>query len=168
MFAGHRNLGLPPRRGEHAPAYPTFYHRTRGLAALLAMTMAAATLGLASSAAANTVESRVSASTDDAEEFASGSMYLNSTTLQMVLYNGGNQTVGMRWTGLGIPPGATITAAYIQFTAKEAQSDSTYLYIRAQAADTAATFATGANNVSGRPRTTATATWQPVAWTTVG
>src|SRR5262245_13789011 len=128
MSAGHRNWGLAPKRGEHAPAYPTFNQRTGGLAALLALTIGAAALSLGSKAAANTVESRVSTSTDDAEEFATGSMYLNSTTLQMVLYNGGNQTVGMRWTSLGIPPGATITAAYIQFTAKEAQSDSTYLY----------------------------------------
>src|SRR5438876_7344057 len=144
MFACHRNLGLAPMRGEHAPAYPRSLHLTGGFAALLALTLGALALGLGPAiAAANTVEKRVATSTDDAEEFSAGSMYLNSTTLQMVLYSGGNQTVGMRWTSLAIPPGSTITAAYIQFTAKEAQSDSTYLYIRGQAADNPATFATG-------------------------
>ena len=169
MFACHRNLGLAPMRGEHAPAYPRSLHLTGGFAALLALTLGALALGLGPAmAAANTVEKRVATSTDDAEEFSAGSMYLNSTTLQMVLYSGGNQTVGMRWTSLAIPPGSTISAAYIQFTAKEAQSDSTYLYIRGQAADNPATFATGSLNISSRPRTTATATWQPASWPTVG
>src|SRR5439155_401121 len=169
MFACHRNLGLAPMRGEHAPAYPRSLHLTGGCAALLALTLAALALGLGPAiAAANTVEKQVATSTDDAEEFSAGSMYLNSTTLQMVLYSGGNQTVGMRWTSLAIPPGSTITAAYIQFTAKEAQSDSTYLYIRGQAGDNPATFATGSLNISSRPRTTATATWQPASWPTVG
>ena len=107
MFACHRNLGLAPMRGEHAPAYPRSLHLTGGFAALLALTLGALALGLGPAmAAANTVEKQVATSTDDAEEFSAGSMYLNSTTLQMVLYSGGNQTVGMRWTSLAIPPGS--------------------------------------------------------------
>jgi len=60
--------------------------------------------------AATTVERRVTAGKDDAEEAASGKITFNSSTLELV-YDGSNQTVGMRWTALAIPPGASITAA---------------------------------------------------------
>ena len=43
------------------------------------------------------------------------------TDLELI-HDSTDQTVGMRWTGLAIPQGATITAAYIQFGAKESQS----------------------------------------------
>src|SRR2546428_12785375 len=64
--------------------------------------------------------------------------------------------------------GSMFTAATIHSPAKGAQSEPTSLYTRGRAADTAKTFVSRAFNVSTRPRTTATATWQPVAWTTVG
>jgi PKD repeat protein len=115
-------------------------------------------------AAADTVEKRVATSADDAEQAASGSMYLNSSDLELVV-DTSNQTVGMRWTNLLIPPGSTVTAAYIQFTAKEAQTESTNVTIQGQAADNAATFAATANNISTRLRTTAATTWIPAAWT---
>ena len=58
-------------------------------------------------------EQRAVASTDDAEEFATGSMYLNSSDLELV-YDGSNQRVGMRFTSVSVPRGATITRAYVQ------------------------------------------------------
>src|SRR5216117_3303528 len=74
-----------------------------------------ATVGTAS---ATTLEIRVAASPDDAEEFADGSMYLTSSDLELI-HDSSDQTVGIRWAGLAIPKGAMITAAYIQFSAKE-------------------------------------------------
>ena len=117
----------------------------------------------ASQAAATTVEARTATSADDAEEFATGNMYLNSTDLELI-HDTTDQTVGMRWTALAIPPGATITAAYIQFASKEAQSDVTALTLRAQAADNPLAFGSANLDISSRPRTTAAATWSPVAW----
>ena len=125
--------------------------------ALIAGTTAAAT------AAPITVEARTAASADDAEEFASGSVYLNSTDLELV-FDTSVQTVGMRWTALAIPPGATITAAYIQFAAKEAHTEATTLALRGQAADNPVAFTSASGNISTRPRTTATASWSPAAW----
>ena len=61
---------------------------------------------VASPALADTVEQRVVASSDDAEASSSGSMYLNSSDLELV-FDTSNQTVGMRWTSLLIPPGST-------------------------------------------------------------
>ena len=51
----------------------------------------------------------------------------------------------------------------MQFEADEAQSESTALTIRGQAADNPATFSS-ANKISTRPRTAAAATWSPAAW----
>jgi hypothetical protein len=74
----------------------------------------------------------------------------------------------MRFANLGIPQGATITNAYVQFTVDETNSGATSLTIKGQAADNAATFTTASNNISSRPTTTASVTWAPVAWSTVG
>src|SRR5262245_65068017 len=90
-----------------------FWHRS--LASLAIAMLLAAPLA----AGATTVEVRTAASTDDAEEFATGKMYLNSTDLELT-HDTSDQRVGMRWI-LAIPQGATITAAWIQFSAKEAQ-----------------------------------------------
>jgi len=109
------------------------------------------------------LERRVAASSDDAEEFADSSTHLTSSDLELI-HDGSDQTVGMRWTNVTIPPGATITAAWIQFSAKESQNVATSLVLRAQATDNAPTFATVDGNVSTRPRTLAATTWVPVPW----
>jgi len=112
-------------------------------------------------------EQRAVASTDDAEEFATGSMYLNSSDLELV-YDGSNQRVGMRFTSVSVPRGATITRAYLQFEAKETQSEATNLLIEGQAADNPTTFTSTKNNVSARPRTAASVAWSPPPWTLIG
>jgi hypothetical protein len=117
------------------------------------------------SASQPTLDVRVSVGSDDAEENASGSVSRTSTDLELV-NDGSDQTVGLRFAGLRIPKGATITTAHIQFTADEAQSVATSLAIRAQAADNAATFTSSSLNVSSRSRTTASASWSPAAWST--
>ncbi len=130
------------------------------------LTSAPATAGITVSppSSSTTVERRVAASSDDAEEFATGSVYLTSSDLELI-HDSSDQTVGMRWTGLTIPAGSTIIAAYIQFAANESQTEVTNLTFRAQAADNAATFGSGTGDISTRPRTVAAASWAPVAWT---
>jgi uncharacterized protein YjiK len=117
-------------------------------------------------AAATFVAVRVAASSDDAEESASGSMSLTSSDLELV-FDGSNQTVGIRFNGVAIPQGATITRAYVQFQVDEATSEATVLTITGEAADNAATFSSAAK-VSPRPRTASAVAWAPVAWTVVG
>jgi hypothetical protein len=128
----------------------------KGLALLLAAAV------LASAAQASSVDVRVLSSTDDAEQLPDHSMYLNSSDLELT-YDGGTQVVGVRWL-LGVPSGATVTAAWVQFSAKEPQSEATSLSFQAQAADDAPSFAFGTDNISARPRTLAFASWQPPAW----
>ncbi len=114
-----------------------------------------------------TVEQRPLASTDDAEESATGTMKLSSSDLELV-QDGSTQIVGMRWPALAIPRNATITAAWVQFAARQSHSVTTQLAFSAQAADNAAAFATTTSNVSARPRTTAAVSWTPDAWVAGG
>ncbi len=111
---------------------------------------------------------RVAASTDDAEESSSGSVNLTSGDLELV-HEATDQKVGMRFRSVTVPKGATISNAWIQFTADEAQSESTSLLFQGQAADNGPSFTTTSGNVSSRPRTTAGVSWNSVAsWTTIG
>ena len=112
------------------------------------------------------LERRVAASTDDAEESATGTYSASSTDLELV-YDGSNQKVGIRFTNLAVPAGATITRAYVQFEADENQSEATTVSIQGQAADNALTFSS-ATKMSTRSRTTAATTWTPAPWTLVG
>ena len=115
------------------------------------------------------LERRISASADDAEENGvDGSVSVNNGDLELVFDGGGNQTVGLRFNTINIPAGATILNAYIQFKVDEKMSVATDLTIQGQAADNATAFTTATNNISSRPRTSASANWQPPAWPTVG
>ena len=115
----------------------------------------------------NVVEVRVAAGSDDAEEAATGGVDLGSSDLELT-FDDSNQTVGMRFNGVNIPQGATITGAYVQFQVDETGSTATSLTIQGQAANNASTFTTANNNISSRPRTTASASWAPVAWSNIG
>ncbi len=109
---------------------------------------------------------RVIASADDAEETASGKVLLRRRWLDLV-YDGGNQTVGMRFN-VAVPQGATIRRAWLQFRADKANSETTSLTIAGQAADHAKMFTTKVRNLSSRPRTTAAVGWSPEPWSIVG
>ncbi len=114
---------------------------------------------------------QVNAGSDDAEQQQSGgSMYLTSSDLELVYDTAttGNQYVGMRFNNVNVPKGKTITNAYIQFTVDEANSGTTNLTVKGQAADNPGTFTTSAYNISSRATTTASVAWSPVAWNTVG
>jgi hypothetical protein len=110
-----------------------------------------------------TVEVRVSQNNDDAEERADGKMYLTSTDLELI-NDTGDQTVGLRFQKVFIPGGATVTGAYIQFYVDEVSTDGCELTIQGHAADDAAVFTDIPRNISSRPRTAASAVWEPMPW----
>ena len=115
-----------------------------------------------------TIQSRVSAPSDDAEEQLSGRVLVGSSDLELSLDGVTSQVVGIRFTDLKIPAGAYIQDAYIQFQADEKDSEATSLTIRAQAIDDAPTFRSTIRNISSRDTTSASADWSPEAWTTTG
>jgi hypothetical protein len=109
----------------------------------------------------------VAGSSDDAEEKPSGSMKLTSSDLEMT-FDAYQQTVGMRFNGIGIPQGATITNAYIQFQADEAHAGVTSLLIQGENIDNAPTFIPIDGNISSRLMTTASVPWSPDPWLAAG
>jgi hypothetical protein len=115
-----------------------------------------------------TIDKRVAAGADDAEQASSGSVDTGSSDLELVTDGTSVQTVGMRFSGLAIPQGAAIQSAWIQFQADETSTVATTLTIQGEDSDNAVPFTTGANNVGARPRTSASAVWSPPAWNLVG
>ncbi len=104
---------------------------------------------------------------DDAEEYTSDStMYLGSSDLEMAFESGSNeQIVGIRFDGIAIPQGATITNAYIEFEAKANNSGACALNIWAEKDINSQGFSDIDANISSRNTTTNSVTWTPSAWT---
>jgi hypothetical protein len=123
---------------------------------------------------------RVTQSSDDAEElidpnptksFSTGHVNLTSTDLEMVnddSWHGGDQMIGIRFQNVGIPQGATILSAYLEFATDEADSVFTTIDIQAQDNDDAVTFSTTAYNISSRPSTLTSVSWTINDWSTIG
>ncbi len=108
----------------------------------------------------------VSSGNDDVEENQSGSLYTNSSDLEMTYdshNNNGFQKIGLRFRGLGLPKNATITSAYLQFTADESNSTSAELEISLHNSSNSPTFS-NSNNVSDRNTFTNKVTWKPSSW----
>src|SRR5689334_21284024 len=163
-------MSLAPMRAVHACAGPSpdrrtpVSSRTNPSPRSLALFAFFAFLACAVPARADVIELRPAASKDDAEERADLSMYTGSSDLELT-FDTSTQKIGIRWPGVLIPKGATITTAYVQFEAKESQTEQTDLLFAGQAADNALAFG-GAGDISNRPRTAATVAWPSVpAWT---
>lgn len=109
----------------------------------------------------------ISGPLDDVEERADGSIYTNSTDLELV-NDGDNQTIGLRFNNLQIPPGVEISEAWLQFTTDELSSGACNLDIRAQAVDDAPPFEEVFQNISSRELTSAYTTWLPGIWNVIG
>jgi K319-like protein len=117
--------------------------------------------------APTTLERRVAAGSDDAEQAISGGMSLTSSDLELVTDGSTQQIVGTRFTGVTIPAGATISNAYVQFRTDEVSTDVANLTIRAEAADNTPTYQAVNGNLGNRATTTANVAWTPPAWNTV-
>ncbi|HEU4419868.1 MAG TPA: hypothetical protein VFT55_13130, partial [Planctomycetota bacterium] len=102
---------------------------------------------------------------DDAEQ-RGAAMDRTSQSLELVMDGAVNQLVGLRFTGVAIPRGAFVTSAHLQFTNKTNNSSATQLVVAGAASDNASAFSNSSNNISNRPRTTATVAWAPAPWTT--
>jgi parallel beta-helix repeat protein len=113
------------------------------------------------------VRLRVAASSDDAEERPSRSAQLTSSDLELV-EDDDEQTVGLRFRGVGIPAGAEIVDAYVQFQVDEKTDVGTTLVVHGEYAGDAAAFVAATGNISSRQRTQAVVTWSPPPWTSTG
>jgi hypothetical protein len=94
-------------------------------------------------------------------------MSRTSSDLELV-YDREIQTVGLRFSNVTLPPGATVVNAYIQFQVDEISTDAAVLTIQGQAEVNPVTFENTNGDISNRTRTTAAANWIPDHWTIVG
>ncbi|MCO6477748.1 MAG: right-handed parallel beta-helix repeat-containing protein [Phaeodactylibacter sp.] len=113
---------------------------------------------------------RIASSEADGEEHASGYVSLNSTDLELAEDPGrGNQVIGLRFSNLNIPQGATIVSASIQFTVEDDENDNPCnLTITGKASDNPGNFQASFQNISTRPRTAASVSWAPAEWQNIG
>ncbi len=101
---------------------------------------------------------------------------LTSSDLELG-YEGGTapanlQTIGCRWVGIAVPRGATITEAWVQFSADAVGSADNHalpvsLVIAGQLSPNPDTFASTAGNISARATTSAQVVWDIPEWMTV-
>jgi hypothetical protein len=131
-------------------------------------TSAAVQVTVSNGQSGQVLEIPIGAAADDAEELASGVVDLTSSDLELVSDGGKLQTVGLRFTGIPLARGATITNAYVQFQTDEISTGAANLTLQGQAADNAAAFTTATSNVSSRTRTAASVAWAPPEWTVIG
>ena len=122
------------------------------------------------------IDIRIAASTDDSEEHVmeSGKIESPITSSDLELgYEGGTslQTVACRWVGVSIPKGATITKAWVQFSADDI--DNSYhapdvsVVVEGELSPNPVTFSLTAYDISSRTTTTAKVVWDIPRWMTV-
>ena len=131
-------------------------------------------IGLYALAPAPPNEWRIDDDADDVEEaVATGIISRTSGDLELPYENTGQadpQIIGVRFTGIPIPKGATITEAWVRFQVDEIKggTEAVNLIIEGELSLDATGFTSDAFNVSSRPTTTAQVQWSVPNWTTVG
>ena len=121
----------------------------------------------------NSVCVSVSTSSDgDMEEAQNGDVYANAGALDLVYDSElpwnfrGDQHIGLRFENILVPQGASITSAYIQFTAADTVNyDPIDLRIHAEDVDNAGILNALSGDVSNRTKTGASVNWSPPQWT---
>ncbi len=112
-------------------------------------------------------------STDYGEEQDDdGSVNLGSSDLEFSNDEDDNssQTVGVYFPNINIAQGSTINSAYIQFETDEVETGAITITIQGELSTNASTFTSTDDDVSDRltPGTTASESWTPADWNTVG
>jgi hypothetical protein len=119
--------------------------------------------------AQTTVQFQVASGNDDAEEvLPKGDIKRGSSRLEMVEKSREHYIVGIRFSNVTIPQGATITSAQLDFMASNTDGDPTSLTISGEAGDDTEFFRTADYNISSRATTAASASWTPSAWNLEG
>lgn len=109
------------------------------------------------------ISKRISYKYDDAEEKSNGDMSRTSDDLDL-----GEYWVGLRFQDLSIPQGATISSAYIQFTAEDSDNTSTSLRIYGEDENDVDEFSSSDNDITDRDRTSNYVDWSPSSWSSNG
>ena len=111
-------------------------------------------------------ETRITNNQDAVEqdEGPTGGLSFGSSDLEF-MDDGGIQTIGLRFTNVQVPSGATITNAYVELTQDDMESDApVHIIIQGELTPNAPAFANTPGNISTRPTTTEVAKWSPEHW----
>src|SRR5262245_62954810 len=111
------------------------------------------TCGCRCDAAPVTKTVTIAANSDDAEQDGTN-VRLGGNDLHI-----GPNIVGLRFVNVGIPKGATIVSANVQFTASADDSAATTVAIVGIADPNSPTFSNTANDISNRPSTPSSVPW---------
>jgi len=108
---------------------------------------------------------RITATNNDAEESATGAISLFDKDLDLG-GDDGTALVGLRFQDVMIPQGATITKAYLEFTAEETKTALTSLIVRAEISDNSVAFVTTEKTLLLRDKFATEASWKKLLlWT---
>ncbi|MEA3225284.1 MAG: hypothetical protein U9Q07_04980, partial [Planctomycetota bacterium] len=115
-------------------------------------------------------EGRIASGQDDWEQLDGGAMRsATSSDIEMPYEDtgqGDKQISGLRFIDVGIPAGANITAAYLEFVVDETKGGNEHVSLLLEAEKTAnAAPLSNSNDVAGRARTDAKVVWVPKDWT---
>lgn len=103
---------------------------------------------------------KISSGRDDVEEVADGTMYAPSKSLEIVQTAcRGVQLLGLRFENVTVPPGATITGSYVQFTAASSSSGRVKTSVRRIDSDDAPRFSGRRRYLSSRKKTSERVSW---------
>ncbi|MEI6807815.1 MAG: lamin tail domain-containing protein [bacterium] len=105
---------------------------------------------------------QVSQTSDDGTQLAAPNALMNLAGLSIPLgrrLNGDALWSAVRFAGINVGMGLTVTNAYIQFSVYEATNTGTSAIIFGHYTNSAASFETGLTNISLRPRTTNSVPW---------
>ena len=117
-----RNRRVTARR----PNFPGWAARMR----VAALACATAALFPAIAASAAKIDVRLLSRWDDAVEAPTGSVVLTDGSYD-IGDGGGKVVAGIRWRGLAIPAGSTITSAYVVFTSSDSQAGPAHFEVQA-------------------------------------
>lgn len=110
------------------------------------------------------ISAAVESGDDDVEQAAGGTVSMGGAALNL---GGSTQIgtprVGLRFAKVPVPPGATVTAAWIQFRAAGSQAGPATLRISVEASDASRAFTTSSGPAT-RALTSLGVPWSPGAW----
>ena len=117
---------------------------------------------------ANQVNLKVSASADDAYDYSATAFSNNASTIRVGKYSAYKLTGGLRFDGVSVPKGATITQAVLRVKSSQTSSNALHLKVSGEAADNPGGFTSASVRPSVRVKTVVQVDWDPGAWSSGG
>jgi hypothetical protein len=113
---------------------------------------------------ATQVNLKVSAGADDAYDYSATEFWNNTATMRVGDNSGKKATMGLRFSGVSVPAGATITQAVLRVKSYQNWSNALHVKVSAEVADNPGSFVDASVRPSARVKTGAQVDWDPGAW----